>query len=513
MLKLSALFCLSVIFMLNGAQAKLVQIIHTNDLHSHFTPNEKKLGGYSRIKTLINELKMDAEKQNIPSLVLDAGDFGEGSSYFYSNEGVDAFIALDKLGIDVTVLGNHDYMFGGDDLRRQIINSNLQTKLISANLKGKKKMGLDNLIPDSVDFNLDGMKIRIFGLTTPELHFQYPLRPQGRIAKSHKVGIQQARLAERDGMDFVITLSHSGLKRDTILAQNTRTVDLIVGGHDHILMTQPKMVENLEGELVPILQVGAHGMNIGSLFVDLLGNGEFKIISYTVYDVTNNIPEDQDLAEFVKTAQINREKFFNRSWDEVIGFSEIALTGQVDGLFRNTHSCWSKHLARMTRVAGQTELGMQVDSFQGIQIEPGPITFGNIIDNFPHNQDWSNKGWSITRGRIGGLMLKLLIKTLRNADTPIITTIDGLQAYQGEDLAPVQFNPHEHDARQAMINGKFLKPFKGYTISMPSEVPMALRKISPILAKIIMQGIEDTEKFYWPLIEDYIKSYSPLKCD
>ncbi len=100
--------------------SKVIQIIHTNDLHSYFQGTRGGIGGYAQLKTVIDELKRDATSKGIPSLYLDAGDFGEGSSFYFSNQGVDSLRALDMLGVDVTVLGNHDFILGGKQLRNQI---------------------------------------------------------------------------------------------------------------------------------------------------------------------------------------------------------------------------------------------------------------------------------------------------------------------------------------------------------------------------------------------------------
>ena len=97
------------------AEAKLLQIIHSNDLHSYFEGSRTGKGGYARIKTLVDQLKDDAASKGIETYFLDAGDFGEGSSFYFSNNGVDSLKALDLLGVDATVIGNHDFILGGKE--------------------------------------------------------------------------------------------------------------------------------------------------------------------------------------------------------------------------------------------------------------------------------------------------------------------------------------------------------------------------------------------------------------
>ena len=184
-----AVFVLSLGVSLSSS-AKLMQIIHTNDLHSFFEGSRSGKGGYSRIKTLVDHLKADAASKGIKSYFFDAGDFGEGSSYYFSNNGVDSLRALDLLGVDATVIGNHDFILGGKELSKQIESSKIKAKILSANMKGKIFMGLHKKVSDFVDYDLEGMKIRVFGLTTPEIHFQYSLLPNGFIAPSLKKGLK-----------------------------------------------------------------------------------------------------------------------------------------------------------------------------------------------------------------------------------------------------------------------------------------------------------------------------------
>ena len=496
------------------ASAKLLQIIHSNDLHSFFAGSRTGLGGYSRIKTVVDQLKADAEAKGIKTLFLDGGDFGEGGSFYYANQGLDAFRALDLLGVDVTVLGNHDFMLGGEDLNRQIIDSELKANLLSANLKGKSLMGLRNKIKNYVDYDLDGMKIRIFGLTTNEIHYQYPLLPKGFISSSHKKGIAQAEKAQRDGVDFLIGLTHTGLHKDEVLASHSRSINMIIGGHSHTRLDQPRMVENLIGNLVPVMQTGAHGQAIGSAIVDVLGDGEAKLIDYRLYDISKDIEENGDIKKFVDESYVNRERYFNRSWTEVIGFSEIDLTGMVGGKVKNPKSCWSQHIARLSRLTAKTDLALQFDIFQGEEIPAGPIHFGDLIDNFPHSSGWGDKGWHINKSRVSGFILNMVVKAFSSAEEGFDTTIDGLEVYDENKGMRVRYQTGGvHSPENALINGAKIENYRFYTVALPSEIPFAVGKFSqPILNLLLQNNHEVPNSNFWPLFEDYIGKNSPLRC-
>lgn len=504
---------LFMIGMATSASAKLLQIIHTNDLHSYFEGSIDGRGGYSKIKTLVDQLRSDASSKNIKTLFLDAGDFGEGSTYYFSNRGVDSLRALDLLGVDVTVLGNHDFILGGNELSRQLQEAHFKANFLSANMYAKAVMGLNKKIKSHVDYDLDGMKIRIFGLTTPEIHYQYPLLPNGFIGPSHKKGMHLAEKANKDGVDFLIALTHIGIDKDTILASHSRTIDVVIGGHSHTRLEQPKMVENLNGELVPVFQTGAHGLAVGSMIIDVLGEGEYKLVDYRLYDIDQNLAEDTNMKSFVEEAYVNRERYFNRSWTEVIGFSEIQLTGTHEGKVKDPRSCWSRHIARLIRQTADADVSIQFDIFQGEQIPAGKIIFGHLVENLPHFRNWGDQGWSISRSKIRGFILKQVIKSLSSKTADFESTMDGLHVWDSQKNKLIPFVTGTHTLEQALINGKPIDNFKLYGLALPSEIPYAFGKMSKAITNNILLHSEIVpNSHFWPLIEEYLAKNSPLKC-
>ena len=497
---------------LSSVQAKVVQILHTNDLHSYFQGTRGGIGGYAQLKTVIDELRATATAQGIPTLHLDAGDFGEGSSFYFSNHGVDSLRALDLLGIDVTVLGNHDFILGGKQLRNQMNEAKLKTTMLSANLQGKWAMGLSQKIKDYVDYNIDGMKIRIFGLTTSEVHYMYPLRPFGFISNSHNAGIKQAQKARKAGVDFTIALTHIGFENDIRLVQKSRTIDLVVGGHSHTRLGKPELTKNLSGRLIPIVQAGAHSGYIGSMIVDLQGNGEAQLIDYKMIDISKDMPQDTSMKQFVDAAYEKREKYFGRNWNEVIGFSEIPLSGNVNGHENQQRTCWSYHMARLTRKIAKADLGLQFDVFQGEEIPPGVITFGDVVDNFPHFRRWGDDGWKVSKATVSGFLLKKVLDIMANSEIGLQVVVDGIKVKDARGRS-IAFNPKVHSWDRAMINNELIKNMQFYSLALPSEISFGISKLVQTLSSAILMNKRTVPKSsYWPMLENYIKENSPIRC-
>ena len=502
------------LFFTHTSFGKVIQILHTNDLHSYFQGTRGGIGGYAQLKTVIDRLKSEAEAQGIPTLYLDGGDFGEGSSFYFADHGVDSLRALDLLGVDVTVLGNHDFILGGKQLRNQMRQAKLKATMLSANLKGKRWMGLNKLIKDYVDYDFDDIKIRIFGLTTNEIHYMYPLRPLGYISNPHKAGVKQAEKAQKAGVDFTIALTHIGLSYDINLVEKTRSVDMVVGGHTHIRLGKPQLTKNLDGRLIPILQAGAHAGYVGSMIVDIQKGGEAQMIDYQMISIFKDMPQDEGMKKFVDMAYQKREFYFGgRSWDEVIGMTEIPLSGNYNGQDTQMRTCWSRHIARLTRQVAKTELGLQFDVFQGEQIPPGPVTFGDIVDNFPHFRKWGDDGWNVSKAKVSGFLLKKILELLANSELGLQVMIDGIKAKDHRRGITVNFDPRVHDIHEALINGEGLNSLRYYTIALPSEVPYGMLKLLNVFAFSLLHNLRTVEdSYYWPMLENYIRENSPLRC-
>lgn len=466
------------------AQARLVQILHTNDLHSFFEGTRSGPGGYAKIKTVIDELKLKAAQDKIPTLILDGGDFGEGSSFFLSNGGVDSIKALDLLGIDVSVIGNHDYLLGGPELSRQLTAANPKVTILSANLENKKDIGLQNLVPGYKDINLDGLRLRIIGLSTSAIHFQYPLNPLAKIRSAITVGLEEEKKAAAEGLDFVVALTHLGHQTDKQLAKKSTNIHLIVGGHSHARFDEVQYLKNKNNKNVPMIQAGAQGLAVGSLLIDIAPEGQSKIISYKLHDITPSIESNPQVEAFVANAYKSREAYFGRQWNEVIGSADFPLSGYVGGHIHNTKTCWSKHMAELTRLAAESDYGIQIDNFNGEQIPAGNITFGDIIDNFPHFNKYGDNGWKISKSRVNGKIAKEVMKIVSRVNVP--ATISG--------------------PTQRLIDSAT------YTISFPSEIALAAGSISTRLKNILMPGLIETNVSYWTSIEEYIRANSPLTC-
>jgi len=269
MKKLTLIIALLVSLQLGYAQ-KLV-ILHTNDTHSQIEPvragRDKGCGGVERRLQIINKERERYGEDNV--LLLDAGDFNQGTPYFTICKGELEIDLVNELGYDVVTLGNHEFDNGVDDLAKRLKRA--EFKVIGCNYDFSKT-ALKDLVEPYAIINKGGMKIGIVGAAA---------RLEGSVAKSGYVGVIPLNtldemnrwakfLKEDQNCDLVILLSHQGLEGrnrdfqgDMYLAENSKDIDLLVGGHSHTFLKQAVEVKNLDGKSVPIVQSRGQGVVIG----------------------------------------------------------------------------------------------------------------------------------------------------------------------------------------------------------------------------------------------------------
>ena len=254
---------------LSGAAQELT-ILHINDTHSHVDPERSGKyaghGGAIEQAAYIDEVRSEEGRRNV--LLLHAGDFSQGTSYFTELGGDMEIDVLNSHGYDVVAIGNHEFDNGMPELARRLKSLKMPVVCANYDFSGTP---LDKYINPYVIVRKAGLKIGVIGLLTDltavvsseiaaQLKYLDPVETVMKYA---------SYLKEQKGCDMVICLSHLGYEGDFFtdveLVAATRNVDLVVGGHSHTLLNNLRRHENLDGEDVVIVQDWKWGLNIGRL--------------------------------------------------------------------------------------------------------------------------------------------------------------------------------------------------------------------------------------------------------
>lgn len=100
---------------------------------------------------------------------------------------------------------------------------------------------------------------------------------------------------------------------------------------------------------------------------------------------------------------------FPNLWDQVIGHRETPINGYKNGMLASGQSCWGRHIAKAICKEVGASVGMNVSGFLGVGKGPGPVTFGDIVDNLPHIRKYGDQGWEIATICMSGWKLRPLM--------------------------------------------------------------------------------------------------------
>lgn len=273
-------FCLSIFVcvftVVAVAQKKQLVILHTNDTHSCIMPLNPNLadtalagrGGFLRRMALIED-----ERAKTPGLLLiDSGDFSQGSPYYNFYKGEVEVELMNRMGYDVATIGNHEFDFGLENMARIFRMAKFPIVCANYDFTGTS---VEGLVKPYTIIKRNGLKIGLFGLSP---------QPRGLVDTTKFVGVRYldpvetaermaALLKTKKKCDVVICVSHLGWENeeltDQMLVPATRDIDIVLGGHSHTYMKTLQYVKNVDGKDVPVDQNGKHGIWIGRIVLDL----------------------------------------------------------------------------------------------------------------------------------------------------------------------------------------------------------------------------------------------------
>lgn len=248
-------------------------ILHVNDTHSHEEPlrdgeAQGGMGGVIERAAYVDSVRTAVGKKNV--LLLHAGDFSQGTSYFTELGGDIEIDLINAMKYDVVTLGNHEFDNGIDELARRL--GNLKCPVVCANYDFSELV-LGKYVKPYAIVRKGGMKIGVIGLLTDVTRVvQRSIADKMKRFDDIEVANKWADyLKNEEHCDMVIALTHIGFDsvgmNDPALVAGTRNIDLVVGGHSHTFLTDAEYRNNLDGRPVPIVQDGCWGLFVGQVDV------------------------------------------------------------------------------------------------------------------------------------------------------------------------------------------------------------------------------------------------------
>ena len=339
------------------AQGKSLDIMFVHDTHSHLNPfatvedgKSQVMGGFARLKTLINEQK----SKNPDTLLLDAGDFSMGTliQVVYEEEASEIRM-LGELGMEVTTLGNHEFDYkakglanmmnsavnSGDALPAMVLCNVDWEAMKNAGFTEEQQLLFDAFeqygVKEYVVIEKGDVKIAVTGLFGEDAFDCVPNCPLVFKDRVQAVKDVVAKIKANETVDMIVCVSHSGTwadpdkSEDEILAKNVPELDLIISGHTHT-----KLDEAIVHGNTYIVSVGEYGKYLGSLSMTQNADGRWSINTYELIPVVDSIKADTETQEkvdfFMSMVDEKYLKQFGYTKDQILATNEIDFAAQSD---------------------------------------------------------------------------------------------------------------------------------------------------------------------------------------
>ena len=430
-----------------NAGAEHLTILTANDTHSAVMPNKRGKGGFMRWKVAMDSVRQ-ADK-NV--LAVHAGDGVQGTVFFSLFRGDVEYAALDSLGFDIFILGNHEFDNGVSELAKHV--SQLKASKISANYD-MSGTPLDGMFAPYVIKHYGGKRIAFMGIN---------LNPKGMIADKsfgdiryidgEKVALSLSDYLKESGIaDYVVMVSHighigrPGTLCDVEIVQKSRNIDLVIGGHSHTLVDptnshprSPHLVKNAAGREIPICQNGGQGEVMGKIDFDTeTGKAVFSHIN-----IGNGYDERAEKYEAMNEWLAPYAQQVDKKMNTRIATSESEMTNQKPALGN-----WVCDAV--------VEVGRQL---YGEEVQFSLMNRGGIRQNMP-------KG-DVTEGDIESMLPfdnRLVVIRIKGEYLMRVFEALGVRGGDAASSAVKVVYTRDGHVRWAKINGKKVKNDQYYTL-------------------------------------------------
>ncbi|TVR03201.1 MAG: bifunctional metallophosphatase/5'-nucleotidase [Deltaproteobacteria bacterium] len=301
-------------------------ILHTSDWHSRLLPYDMDVvrtdqnlgllpenapfGGVARLAHVIERERANAGR----SIYLDSGDCFQGAPIFNLFRGEVEIRAMSLLRPDGVALGNHEFDEGTARLV-EVLHEFGDFPMLAANYRYRPPTRdprdpegpwLDHVLRPFNVVEKDGLRIAIIGVGnfSSLSSITFGDNSMGIVPINTVEAVQQYADLLRPTVDLVVVTSHAGLAEDEFLIRNTRGIDVVMGGHLHVILDPPRVIEDAEGEPVVLSHGGAFTKYVGRLDLAIERSPDpirpFRVVSHTY----RAIPIDSRLPEWTPMVRL-----------------------------------------------------------------------------------------------------------------------------------------------------------------------------------------------------------------
>ena len=398
-LALAMMLCVFAPAMAEGALEGKLIILHTNDIHGRAVADAESFG-YARIAAL----KKSLQAQGAEVILMDAGDFSQGTPLVNLGYGKNAVDFMNAAGYDIATLGNHEFDWGSDNMEQNMANA--QFAVICANLTRAADGTL--VFPANKIFDTVIGKVGVFGLDTPETMTKtHPDKVKGiTFAQGEELfALAQAQVAELEaaGCDLIVCLGHLGQddestgNRSIDLLEKVTGIDLFIDAHSHTVIDGGELC----GETLRT-STGSYSNAIGYVVAEKVTEEEVTSIAlnaglWTIAEndeaammLGNGVAIDEEVAAIVNTLNDAVEAELSASFAK----TEVLLDGNRAPGVRTQETNLGDFAAdailwAARQAIGEDKVVAAVTNGGGIRatIEIGDVTMKDMKTVFPYGNE------------------------------------------------------------------------------------------------------------------------------
>lgn len=380
-------------------------ILHSNDMHGDFLAEVKEggghlIGGLGLLSGYLNRVR--EEEENVIYVI--AGDMVQGSLIDSEYKGVSTIEIMNYLSPDVVTLGNHELDYGLPHLL--FLEKMANFPIVNANLY-IKQYGKRLMTPYLIT-TIGGFNILFIGIITEKVMDSLALDQLiGTFVSTEDAAEEIGKICnayKSEDIDLTVALTHIGFESDIELAKMLDPkwgVDLIIGGHSHTILDQPKKVND-----ILIVQAGVGTDQIGRFDI-VVEDSSNAIVDWKwrLIPIDNKIAEvDKSLEEFINNYKEQVDQKYNAV---VTRFSE-KLTHPK----REEETSLGNMVADALADRSETDIILiGSGSIRGEELGP-VVTLGSLKACFPYDDN-------LTKYKINGRQLKKIyshIMRIENRD-------------------------------------------------------------------------------------------------
>jgi len=246
-----------------AADPVTIGIIHTNDEHD---PKFTKFSGEAAVIKRREKVYGDPN-----SFIVNTGDVTYES--WNDKPGPQFWGPIPEIfkssGTEIFVPGNHEFQHGGKYLEENLLPK-LDAQVLLGNITYKSSgKPLEHTKPFVIE-DVNGVKVGFIGLCTPKMATK--AHPKvGYDVKVDSIQSAAAKLvpeAKKAGAEVIVIVAHEGINRCVDAASSVPGIDVIVAGHDHQELHDPKEVRNPDGRTTIVVEAASHGKYVGDVSLE-----------------------------------------------------------------------------------------------------------------------------------------------------------------------------------------------------------------------------------------------------